>query len=374
MKMIRFSIYFEEQAYMDNTEYQKLIQVFSAFFEEGKIIQISPIGAGLIHRTYKLTIENSVEPSSFVLQQINYKIFPNPKAIMENIALVNAHLSESNYPDTVLEAIMTKSQTWLHRDETGQFWRLFPYIKNSTSYNQVETIAQATEAARTFGRYFNYLNNFDPLQLKETIPDFHNTPLRYQLLQKAIEQDKMKRRSTCFDLIREIQEQAFLTQELMQLDLPIRLTHNDTKINNVLFDQNTQKGIAIIDLDTLMPGTLLTDFGDMVRTFTPNFSEESQKIEAIQLRQDIFEGLCDGFLSVLKGVLLPIEKANLLIGAKVIIFEQVLRFLTDYLQGDTYYSTHYENQNLYRARNQWQLLRSLIGQETELNAILEKYG
>ena len=359
---------------MTNTEYQNLAQVASAFFEEGQLIQASPIGAGLIHHTYRLELEIKSIPRLFVLQQVNHKIFSNPDAIMKNIALVNAHLSESKYPDTILEAIRTKAGTWLHQDESGQYWRLFPYIENSTSYNQVETVAQATEAALTFGRYFYYLNTFDPQQLQETIPDFHNTPLRYQLLQQAIREDKMNRKQTCLDLIRDIQAYAWLTQELKQLNLPGRLTHNDTKINNVLFDQHTQKGIAVIDLDTLMPGTLLTDFGDMVRTFTPTLSEESQAIEAVVLRQDIFEGLCSGFLSLLGEVLLPIEKMHLLTGAKVIIFEQALRFLTDYLQGDTYYSTQYEAQNLYRTKNQWQLLQSLLQQEEELNNILRKYS
>jgi hypothetical protein len=292
---------------------------------------------------------------------------------MENIALVNAHLSKSNYPDTILEAIRTKKGAWLYQDESQQFWRLFPYIKNSISYNQVETVTEATEAALTFGRYFYHLNTFDPKQLNETIPDFHNTSLRYQLLQQAVEEDKMNRKQTCLDLIKEIREHASLAQQLEQLNLPVRLTHNDTKINNVLFDQHTHKGIAVIDLDTLMPGTLLTDFGDMVRTFTPTLSEESQEIEAVALRQDIFEGLCSGFLSLLGEVLLPIEKAHLLTGTKVIIYEQTVRFLTDYLQGDIYYSTQYKAQNLYRARNQWQLLQSLLQQEEALNNILSRY-
>lgn len=346
--------------------------IVKAFFPKSKILDCQVYGSGLINATFFLTLEHHKE-NRYILQKVNHYIFKDPIGLMNNIQMANQHLLQKDYPQQLLKPVLKANGDQLHIDESGNYWRMFPFIENSVSYDIVTSPLLAYEAAQTFGEYFLYLSDLDASKMIATIPNFHNTALRLATFEKAVQSDKVNRLTSCQTFIEEVMDYQSIIEALNQLDLPLRVTHNDTKINNVLFDQKCAKGICVIDLDTLMPGTLLFDFGDMVRTFTPEASEEEPDAQKVFARIVYFEALTKGFLEQVSPVLTKIEKDNLLLGAKGIIYEQILRFLTDYLEGDHYYSIKYPKQNLNRAKNQMALLKSIIQQEEDMNAIIEKY-
>ena len=271
----------------------------------------------------------------------------------------------------MLEIVPTSEGQLLYADALGHYWRVFPFITNSISFDTVSSKELAFEAACTFGRFFRYLIDMDASQLTVTISDFHNTTRRIRELKEANQLDPLGRVCKCNFLTESLLDLKSLTEKREALDLPLRITHNDTKFNNVLFDKDSLAGTCVIDLDTLMPGTILSDFGDMVRTFTSPVSEEEPDLNLVHIRLEYFKALTGGFLEELGPYLEASEKENLLFGAKLIIYEQCIRFLTDYLRGDVYYPIRYPDQNLDRAKNQWALLQSFFAQEAEMQQIVE---
>jgi len=243
---------------------------------------------------------------------------------------------------------------------SGDSWRLYPFIQNTITYNQVETVEQAYAAAFTFGEYTNYLHDFEAASLQVTIPDFHNTNLRYQQLLSATKNGVGERHKKAQATINKLLNYQYLLKTIKATKLPLRVTHNDTKINNILFDKTSGTAVCVIDLDTLMPDTLLYDYGDMVRTFTPILDENSADFTQIYVRKEMLNALTAGYLAGLDGKLTALEERLLRYGGQLTIFEQALRFLTDYLQGDIYYKVSNEEQNLIRTKNQLCLLESLM--------------
>lgn len=338
---------------------EKLLPIIQRFQIEGQASHIAPIEIGHINETYKLTLKNRESDNDFVLQKINTQIFKSPQDVMENITKVGQFLKEKNYPKEILMPIQSVDNQYFIKYKTD-YWRLFPFIKNTQTFNEVDTTEKAYQAAFAFGEYGRYLNDFDATALKETIPDFHNTNLRYQQFFEWTKKVKGTRKKKAQKSIDQLFKYRYLVSVIKDIKLPLRVAHNDTKINNILFDKTTQQPVCVIDLDTLMPGTILYDFGDMVRTFTPSLEENSADYDQIFVRKNILKALTEGYIAGWNEELNYLETKLLHYGAQLTIFEQALRFLTDYLAGDPYYKVAYAEHNLVRAKNQICLLDSLV--------------
>jgi len=338
---------------------EKLQPIIRQFQVEGQLFKVAPIEIGHINETFKLTLKNRQLESDFVLQKINTRIFKSPPAVMGNITKVGQFLKKNNYPKGILMPLKSvDNQYFVNNDST--YWRLFPFIKNTQTFNEVDTPEKAYLAAFAFGEYGRYLNDFDAKVLEETIPDFHNTNLRYQQFFEWTKKAEENRKEKAQKAINQLFEYHYLVSVVKDVKLPLRVAHNDTKINNILFDKTTQQPVCVIDLDTLMPGSILYDYGDMVRTFTPSLDENSDDYEQIYVRKKILKALTDGYIAGWQEELNYLETKLLNFGAQLTIFEQALRFLTDYLAGNPYYKVAYEEQNLVRAKNQICLLDSLV--------------
>lgn len=342
-------------------QFSHLHSILQQFQITGNMESIEPIEIGHINQTYKVIYDNKELKGhkSFVLQRINTKIFKQPLEVMSNIVKVGQFLKTRNYPKEILLPIQSvDNQNAVIKE--GSCWRLFPFIQNTQTFNEVINEEMAFAAAFTFGEYASCLQDFPAETLFETIPNFHNTSLRFNQFLTAIENAEEIQKQLAQEAIDKLLTYKFLLRNISQLIFPVRVTHNDTKINNVLFDKTTGKAVCVVDLDTLMPGNLLYDYGDMVRTFTPELDENSADFDKIQVRKDILAALTKGYLAGWGDALPELETTSLPYGAQLTIFEQALRFLTDFLNGNVYYKVANEQQNLVRAKNQICLLESLL--------------
>ena len=338
---------------------KNISNIIGSFDIDDTFLEIQTLGDGLINDTCKVLGKHK----NYVLQRINRQVFPNPKAIMENIEYVAEHLEKKSYPKAILKPYSTPNgNTYIiYNDE---YWRLIPFVENTMTYNSIDNTKQAFAGGQAFGEFLKYLNDVDFSKVRTIIPDFHNGKLRWQQFIDAIERDVANRKTQIQSLIDEIishKEIYIATNALISSgQLPIRLTHNDTKITNILFDQKTNEVAAIVDLDTVMPNTVLSDFGDMVRTFCNSANEDEVNLELVNFKLDYFNALYNGFSSSLNGILTKTENDNLVNGAFWITYMQVIRFLTDYLNGDTYYTMTYSNHNLDRAMNQFHFYKKML--------------
>lgn len=332
----------------------QLIDHFHLFLPDTVVESIQPFGSGHINDTFLVQ-----EPANqWILQRLNHLIFREPQVVMDNLSYVNQHLKTTTYTLQLLEAIRSPEGKDLIQDDAGNFWRLFPYIDSSKSYDQVNDPDLAHEGASAFGQFIKCLLNADPGRLKATIPDFHNGALRWAVFEagvRADSQDRVRMVTTLIDLADANKHYLFPVQ-----GMPLRIAHHDTKINNVLFNAHSGRAIAVIDPDTIMPGTVLSDFGDMVRTFTPTYDENEPDASKIEVRDTLFEALSAGFLSQCGDFLDAVERQHLVHGALGIVLMQAVRFLTDYIKGDIYYKISYPEHNLYRAKNQFALFEDLL--------------
>ena len=326
---------------------------------------VKPFGSGLINNTWLITHKGK----DFILQRINDNVFKNPPDIATNIRLIDEYLEE-NHPD-YLFATPYKTSTgddMFFLTNEGYF-RLFRFIKNSHTTDVVNSTPQAFEAAKQFGRFTNLLSGFPVNQLKFTIPDFHNLPLRYSQFESATQNGNKERINEAASTISFLKEQQKIVtiSEAISIDpgFKKRVTHHDCKISNVLFDENDQ-GLCVIDLDTVMPGYFISDFGDMMRTYLSPVSEEEKDVDKIEIRGEYFKAIADGYLSEMGNELSPIEKEHLVYAGKFMTYMQALRFLTDYLNNDIYYGSKYNGHNLIRANNQATLLKKIIEKEEAL--------
>ena len=353
-----------------------LREASSKFKIEGEYVSCEPYGEGHINETYRLITTKA----KYILQKMNTSIFQHPEQVMSNITSVTSHLKKiitANGGDPLRETLTvvpTKEGASFYRDEAGNSFRVYIFIDRAATYQIVRKSEDFYEAAKAFGRFQNMLADFPADKLYETIVDFHNTPLRYAALQKAIEENKAGRlkevqREIEFVMERE-KEAGIITEAIAKNDIPLRVTHNDTKLNNVMIDDETGKGICVIDLDTVMPGSLLFDFGDAIRFGTNPAAEDEADLTKVNMRLDLYEAFTHGFLEELGNRITPMEKELLPVGAKLMTLECGVRFLTDYLSGDTYFRIRYEKQNLNRTRTQlklvsdmernWDMLKSII--------------
>lgn len=353
------------------------VAALASMFEiPGAVVQAEAYGSGHINDTYRVVFQHDGIHASYVLQRINHHVFRNPVALMENVRRVTAHLGRrcshrSQLSRRVLTLIPTRAGESHHRDAGGNYWRAYHFIGRARTLNAVETAAQAYEAARAFGEFQKLLADLPAPRLNDTIPDFHDTPKRFAAFEQAVSADaadRVRRARPEIDFARRHQR---LCHALMSARLPERVTHNDAKLNNVMLDETTGEGICVIDLDTVMPGLALYDFGDMVRTTTSPANEDERELSRVRMQFPMFEALARGYLASAGEFLTPAERSLLPVAGKVITFEIGLRFLTDYLAGDVYFKVQREGHNLDRCRTQFKLLESIGGQEAQMNQLIE---
>jgi len=345
----------------------------------GKVLSATPYGSGHINDTFLVLIEAAPNPRRFVLQRINHHVFKQPDLLMENVERVCAHAhaklraaGASDAHRRALRLIPTlKGKSW-HVDDAGNRWRCYDFIEGATGHDVVRSAAQAEAAAKAFGAFQALLADLPGGRLHETIPGFHHTPGRYASFQAALAADTHGRAASAapeitFALAR-AHEVSVVVDALRDGTLPERVTHNDTKLNNVLLDDVTQEGVCVIDLDTVMPGSALYDFGDLVRTSTSPAAEDETDLSKVTMQLPMFEALVRGYLASARGFLTPREKELLPFAGKLITFEIGLRFLTDWLEGDTYFKIKRPTHNLDRTRTQFKLVASI---EEQLPAMRE---
>ena len=334
-------------------------------------VKLFPLGKGLINDTYLLDpIETSCN-NRFVLQRINKIVFTEPEKLMQNLIKINQHLTskKARYQELVKS---TQGQLF-YIDDIGDYWRVTKYLENTITLYAVPNPEVAYEAARTYGNFLYDLHDLEVSEIQETIPGFHNYKNRTLQLQKSIKTNYRNRIIKCRQEIDDINKRLRYIDAFYDLGLPLRVIHSDTKIDNILFDADTLKGRLVIDLDISMPGSILYDFGDMIRSFTNTLKEDDPNLNAIEVKMDIFEQISRGFLESTSSFILEKERNNLVLGAKVIILIQAIRNLTDYLNGDIYYKTDYEDHNLHRAQNQLTLVAAVERHEDQLLRLISKY-
>jgi Ser/Thr protein kinase RdoA (MazF antagonist) len=298
---------------------------------------------------------------------------------MENIQRVTAHLGArmADDPDRlrrVLTLVPIRSGGVLHTDAGGNYWRAYHFIAKAKTYDAVRSPDQAFQAAKAFGEFQRMLADLPSPRLHDTIPDFHHTPKRFAALERAIDADVAGRAAAAKREIDFALARGSICSVLLDAGLPERVTHNDTKINNVMLDDATGEGICVIDLDTVMPGLVSYDFGDMVRTAASSAPEDERDLSKVNLQFPLFEALARGYLSSASDFLTMEEKRYLAFSGKLITFEIGIRFLTDFLSGDTYFKVHREGHNLDRSRAQFKLLESIEQQEEKMAKLIETLG
>ncbi len=355
---------------------------FSEIFEfSGSYLRQESCSNGHINDTSRVVYEENGQEVSYVHQRINHHVFKNVPMVMENISQVTRHqrkrLEHNGCADPdrrALRIVKTRTGSDHHRDERGNYWRTFQYIDNATAYEIAERPEHLYEAARAFGAFQNQLSDL-PFNLHETIPDFHNTPKRLAALQDAVETDTLNRAMHARDAIAYTLQHADTMGCIVDLmergTIPTRVTHNDTKLNNVLIDDQTGEGICVVDLDTVMPGSVLYDFGDLVRAATCPVPEDSADVSQVDIDLDAYACILRGYLREASGFLNEVEQELLAFSAQLISIELGMRFLTDYLLGDTYFRIHRDGQNLDRARRQFAMARSIEKHLGKMNAIIK---
>jgi Ser/Thr protein kinase RdoA (MazF antagonist) len=361
---------------MDTNPLPNAVKAARQFQLPGEIQSAQPYGSGHINDTFCVLTRHRDASACFILQRINPRIFENPDALMENIQRVTSHLAEQliDHPDRdrrVPALISTREGKSHHVDTEGNPWRMYRFIPGAKTYDAVQSTQQAFQAASAFGNFQRQLANLPPPRLHDTIPDFHHTPKRFAALERAIQADAVNRAIKAGPEIAFALARKPITSVLLDADLPERVTHNDTKFNNVLLDDQTGEAICVIDLDTVMPGLALYDFGDMVRTTTSPSVEDEQDLSKVSMQFPMFEALLRGYLSTAGSFLTSSEKSLLAFAGKLITFEMGIRFLADYLAGDVYYKIHRPTHNLDRARTQFKLVQSIEAQEDSMQRLVE---
>ena len=344
-------------------------EVFKAYgLDENKVTTIA-LQNGLINATWK--IKNG--DYYYILQKVNQSVFKNPTAIASNVSLIADYLHKTN-PDYLFVApVKTRSGEEMLKINDSYF-RLIPFVKNSHTISTVEKPEQAFEAAKQFGEFTKLLAQFPVEKLQITLPDFHNLTLRYQQFSKALDTANKMRLQESRDLINSIEAHkniVYTYEDILQNpSFKLRVTHHDTKISNVLFNDE-DKSLCVIDLDTVMPGYFISDVGDMMRTYLSPVNEEEKDFSKIKIRENYFKSIWDGYMGEMKSELNEEEKRHFIYSGKFMIYMQALRFLADHLNNDVYYGAKYEGQNFVRAGNQIVLLEQLIEKENELQKIID---
>ena len=377
-------VVFSTRRKIDGVTSRNLEDALYAFGFGPQCSYVKPFGEGHINETYAVYMPTDKgEEFAYILQRVNNNVFKDPAGVMENIFGVTEYLrnvvrEEGGDPDReTLSCIKTKNGCTYFEDSEGQPWRSYHYIQNSVCYQLVENPEQFYQSGASFGHFLKQLGSYPAASLKETIPNFHNTVNRFENFQIALKRDIKNRAVTCKPEIQFVLDRKedckVLVEQQENGTLPIRVTHNDTKLNNILFDADTGKGLCIIDLDTIMPGLAANDFGDSIRFGAATAEEDEKDLSKMHFDISLYELYTKGYLEETRDVLTPEEAVSLAWGARLMTLECGMRFLTDYLQGDTYFKTAYPEHNLVRARTQFRLVEEMEQQFDKMIEIAEKY-
>lgn len=357
---------------------EKYLQILSRFGIKEKILSVEPLGNGHINDTLKVTVASGMP--GYVLQRINHHIFTNVEMLQNNIHTVTSHI-RAKLQERGEEDIDRKVLTFLPADDGKRYyfdgesyWRVCLMIPRSRSLEEVNP--SSYEAGRAFGDFQSMLSDLPEGALGETIPNFHNMEFRLQQFHEAVQANAAGRADEVKDLINEIEKRAeeMCVQEELYREgkLKKRTNHCDTKVNNILFDEDG-KVLCVIDLDTVMPGFVLSDIGDFIRTGANTGAEDDEQLDRVEVNMEIFKAYTRGYMEKAKSFLTPLEIGLLPYGGRLLTYMQTVRFLTDYLNGDTYYKTHKPKHNLIRTRAQFKLLQSLEAHAEEMNAFMKEW-
>lgn len=355
-----------------------ILELAGAFNTEGTPISAKPYGGGHINGTYLITTDIG---KKYTFQSINSNVFKKPQEVMSNIILILEHIKKKvteNGGDTsreCLEPVKTQNGELLYINNGG-YYRMYKFIEGNV-YDAVEKPEHFYCAAKAFGKFQNLLSDFPADKLYETIKDFHDTRRRFENLEKAIAENKCGRlQEVCKDVefaLARKHEAGKVIEKLESGEIPLRVTHNDTKFNNVLLDDNGHE-MCVLDLDTVMPGSMLYDFGDSIRFGATHAAEDEKNLDIVEVDLELFEAYTKGFLEALGNRITQGELELLAFSAKLMTLECGIRFLTDYLEGDTYFKTHFDKQNLYRTRTQLKLVYDMEKKMDKMESIVKKYS
>ncbi len=346
----------------------------------GVIAHTEEIHSGNINHTYLVAVQEANSQKEYVFQKINTFVFKKPEEVMDNILKVTEHIKKKllaahgSYNRRVLSFLVgDDGKPYYYTASNKHFWRVYEYINHAVAYDQVIKPELFYEAGRSFGEFQDWLSDFPAQSLSEIIPNFHNTPVRFETFRQSVEKDIAARRAEVEDEIRFLLDReaecSMLVEKLASGEIPYRVTHNDTKINNILFDNQTDKAICVIDLDTVMPGSALYDFGDAVRYGASTALEDERDLSKVSLDLALYEQFTKGFLESMGNSMAAAEIALLPHSVKIMTLELATRFLADYLDGDIYFKTRSDDHNLVRARTQIQLVRDMEAKWEQLLAI-----
>ncbi len=361
-----------------------LREISTLFDMRADFVDGAPYGSGHINDTYCAIYDQAGSQLRYILQRINTRVFRTPADLMENIDRVTRHalirLKEEQNPEAyrrTLTCIPATSGKPFAIDAYNNYWRVYPFIERAHGYDEIETNEQAFQAAKAFGNFQKLAADLGGARLHETIPDFHHTPKRLDALRAAIELDPKNRAADVSEQIHFALSRAADCSRVTDLiatgEIPERVTHNDTKLNNVLLDGVTAEGVCVIDLDTTMPGSALYDFGDMVRTATTTTREDELDFNKLDMRLDRFDALVRGYLGAAQSFLNDAEIAHLAFSGKLLTLECGIRFLTDYILGDVYFKTKHPDHNLDRCRNQFAFVTAIEGKLSQMEKIVAKH-
>ncbi|MDD3278033.1 MAG: aminoglycoside phosphotransferase family protein [Lachnospiraceae bacterium] len=363
---------------------EKAKKAVKHFFPRDLIQSVEPYGSGHINSTFLLKEMDESGERRYILQKINTDIFRNPEGLMENIRNVTEYLRKAiienggDQERETLNIVLTTEGKPFYRDEEGECWRVYKFIEDAISYDLVEKPEDFYESAVAFGNFQRLLADYPAETLFETIPKFHDTWFRYQTFEQSVQKDVCGRAAEVSEEIAFVRNHMELAKKLGRMqeagELPLRVTHNDTKLNNIMIDEKTRRGICVIDLDTVMPGLAVNDFGDSIRFGANTAYEDETDLTKVSCSLELFELYTKGFLEGLNGSLTKKEIDMLPTGAMAMTFECGMRFLTDYLDGDTYFNIHRPGHNLDRCRCQFALLADMERKESQLDAVIQKYS
>ena len=358
-------------------------EAVSAFDFGGEVLDAPRYGEGHINDTFALTAKQPGGGTRrFILQRVNTTVFHNPEALMDSIMAVTQHLraaivKNGGDPDReTLTVLPTKAGKSLYRTADGGAWRAYLFVEDAVSFQRAETPELFHQSARAFGNFFRLLSDFPAETLFETIPHFHDTPERYAQFEAALAADPQGRAAGCAQEIGFVQARkadcSVMTDMQAKGELPLRVTHNDTKLNNVLLDPDTLQPVCVIDLDTVMPGLLANDYGDSIRFGASTAAEDEQDLEKVQFSLPLFQTYTRGYLETAGAAMTPKEVETLAWGARLMTLECGMRFLADHLNGDVYFKVHRPNHNLDRCRTQFKLVVEMEAAFEEMNAVVQR--
>ena len=350
---------------------QKLFNVMQQFQIDGQLESVKPYGSGHINVTYLAVTDKK----RYILQKINSNLFTEVDRLMNNIYLVTEHLKKKS-PDKVVLTLVQTTDNKPFLTYEGEYYRVYDFIENSVCLQIPRDTNEFYQSAVAFGDFAKMLADFDATELYEVLPNFHNTVLRFKAFEEALEKNLSGRKDMALPEIEFALARKEMTSKIVSLiesqEMPLKVTHNDTKLNNVLLNNETLEGLAVIDLDTVMPGSICYDFGDSIRFGCNSSYEDEEDLSKVYFKMDMFEAYVKGYLSSMTNIT-EVEKQHLVDGAIMMTYECGIRFLSDFLNGDTYFKVHKPNHNLFRCRTQFKLVSEMERQRDLMQEIVNKY-